>query len=169
MREPLKYDLSIPVKKNVIYLEDFLTNCRQLNRSEHTIANYKADLKTFLRWYEIRYPNHPLHKVSGETISDYQDWLRKEDKSPLWKNIIYLGWHYFRRMMGNTTLPTLTRSPLAVNSRKRHLSALKNFFEYLKQTHEDRSKKFLINPVKTKIHGIQAQRCRYFPYSYANR
>ena len=49
----------------------------------------------------------------------------------------------------------LRQRPLAVTSRRRHLSTLKNFFEFLKQTHEDRSRLFKNNPVKSKIHAIK--------------
>ena len=44
---------------------------------------------------------------------------------------------------------------MAVSSRKRHLSSIKNFFEFLKQYYEDKNGRFLINPVKEKIHGIK--------------
>lgn len=43
---------------------------------------------------------------------------------------------------------------MSVSSRRRHLSSLKNFFEYLKESHEDSSDKFNKNPVKSKIHAI---------------
>ena len=43
---------------------------------------------------------------------------------------------------------------MSVSSRRRHLSSLKNFFEYLKEIHEDTSDKFSKNPVKSKIHAI---------------
>jgi integrase/recombinase XerC len=46
------------------------------------------------------------------------------------------------------------RGPLSVNSRRRHLSSLKNFFDYLKQTHEERGSLFKLNPVKPKIHAV---------------
>ena len=49
----------------------------------------------------------------------------------------------------------ISQKPLAITSRRRHISTLKNFFEFLKQTHEDHSRLFKINPVKSKIHGIR--------------
>ena len=44
---------------------------------------------------------------------------------------------------------------MGISSRRRHLSSLKNFFEYLKQSHEDNSHLFHKNPVNNKIHAIK--------------
>jgi integrase/recombinase XerD len=43
---------------------------------------------------------------------------------------------------------------LAVSSRRRHLSTLKNFFEFLKQVHADHGELFKENPVRPKLHAI---------------
>jgi integrase/recombinase XerC len=51
----------------------------------------------------------------------------------------------------------IVSNPLSPNSSKRHLSSIKNFFEFLKQTHEGHSKKFNYNPVKEKIHTIKVK------------
>jgi integrase/recombinase XerD len=68
---------------------------------------------------------------------------------------------WFRFIIGNAFFKKRTeryllffQSPMSVSSRRRHLSSLKNFFEYLKEFHEDTSDKFLKNPVKSKIHAI---------------
>ena len=34
------------------YLEQYLSNCSLNNKSEHTLKNYRADLKKFIIWYE---------------------------------------------------------------------------------------------------------------------
>lgn len=44
---------------------------------------------------------------------------------------------------------------LAVASRRRHLSAIKNFYEFLRQSNEDSNNLFGPNPVKTKLHSIR--------------
>lgn len=47
------------------------------------------------------------------------------------------------------------RHPLKANSRRRHLSAIKSFFEFHKQLNEDFNRLFPTNPVKPTIHGIK--------------
>lgn len=51
----------------------------------------------------------------------------------------------------------MEQRPLSVNSQKRHLSTLKNFFEFLKQTHEEQKKIFIFNPVKSKLHRVKVK------------
>ena len=51
--------------------------------------------------------------------------------------------------------PLIRQRPLGVSSKKRHLSVIKNFFEFLQQYYEGKSNKFRFNPVKEKIHGIK--------------
>lgn len=46
-------------------------------------------------------------------------------------------------------------APLSVSSRRRHLSSIKNFFEYLKQANDDHNDLFTVNPVRTKLHAIR--------------
>ncbi len=60
-------------------------------------------------------------------------------------------------------------SPLSVSSKRRHLSSLKNFFEYLKETHEDHSSKFEKNPVKSKIHAITLKDIDVIPTTMISR
>ena len=59
-------------------MEDFLSNCRQMNRSPFTLINYKADLEKFLDWYECIRPGRPLHKVDSDVISSYSAWMSGE-------------------------------------------------------------------------------------------
>ena len=60
-----------------------------------------------------------------------------------------------RRFLPEST--KFSRSPLSANSRRRHLSTIKNFFEYHKQLNEDYNRLFPANPVKSKIHGIKVK------------
>ena len=145
-------------KKSFRYLQQFLTNCHQMNRSAHTISSYRSDLKKFLQWYEITTQNAPISRAKGDTISRYKSWLSKggeiRQKTPLWKRLV----------KGPDKSPaTIVQNPLSVAARKRHLSTLKNFFEYLKQSHEDKSRLFCINPVKSKLHSVRLKETDTIP------
>ena len=148
--------------QNKAYLESFITNCRQLNRSKHTLINYRADLEKFIHWYEWAYPHRPLHKVESKIITAYQRWMGEggQANSPSFKGI----WGRLKQFFSNKAniAPPPSSRPLAITTRRRHLSALKNFFEYLKQTHEERGKIFLSNPIKSKIHSLRLKEVDIF-------
>ncbi len=146
-------------------LNSFLENCRISNRSWHTYKNYRADLEKFFVWFEGRYP-FTIVRAKGQTISEYKDFLENGGtlylKKPsfhdnAWKKIKtkFLGFVRKTIRIDHDNFMEWTQKPLAVGSRRRHLSTLKNFFEYLKQVHEDQSKKFSKNPVKPKLHAIK--------------
>jgi integrase/recombinase XerD len=144
-------------KHHQFYLEQYLSNCSLNNKSEHTLKNYSVDLVKFLNWYEAHYRS-PLHKAKGDVIENYKHVLTHGAQYSLEKkkNILIsllFGWMtiFFKKFVHKTHI----QRPLAVSSRKRHLSSIKNFFEYLKQYYEDKNSRFLINPVKEKIHGIK--------------
>lgn len=138
-------------KKNSNWLKTYLNNCRLLNKSDRTVQNYRADLNQFIGWYESRY-SRDITKVKAETIAEYQGFLTYGGFISPKLSLIQRLRNFFKknRVIGAGRY----RAPLSINSRRRHLSSLKNFFDYLKQTHEDHSKLFLINPVKPKVHGI---------------
>ncbi len=137
------------------WVKQYLENCQILNKSDHTIKNYQADLQKFFLWFENTHPVL-ITKANGDTISEYKNFLsfggtvlqrQKRDFKAFLQRL------FFKKAI--SPRPLLEQSPLAVNSRRRHLSAVKNFFEFLKQNNEDRNKLFLINPVKSKIHAIK--------------
>ena len=146
-------------KRHRLWLDQFLINCIQMNKSEYTIKNYRADLTKFIRWYEAN--SHTLlNKANGQVVSNYKNFLtlgqrknfpNRQKTSKLTDLIKSLG----RFWKPSSSPPLLEQSPLSVSSRRRHLSSLKNFFEYLKQIHEDKSRLFRNNPVKSKIHSIK--------------
>jgi integrase/recombinase XerD len=145
-------------------LQNYLDNLRRLNKSEHTIRNYRADILKFIDWIEHE-EQLKIEKVNGETIGKYREFLGHggnvyreviRNGNP---GIIFLLW--FKFIIGKAFFKKRSekyllffQSPMSVSSRRRHLSSLKNFFEYLKEFHEDTSDKFLKNPVKSKIHAI---------------
>ena len=154
--------------RNQSHLEDFLSNCRQMNRSLHTIVNYRADLEKFLNWYERTRRGRPLHKVDSAVISSYQAWMGGEGGTPakspsllsrLWGQIFPTR---------SSQIPSPTHPfpppprPLAVTTRKRHISVLKNFFEFLKQRHGDGGRIFASNPVKDKLHSLRLKEADIF-------
>ncbi|MBF0206121.1 MAG: tyrosine-type recombinase/integrase [Oligoflexia bacterium] len=166
-------------KEHTSWLEDFLENCRKSNRSEYTIINYRCDVLKYIRWFEHNYPNGQLlNRANVQTISKYHSFLKNlEEKDPHdhrefgiknkflrplrpLKNIYRKVVSRFRK---HKTTSQPTGSPilrhnaqeLAVASRRRHLSAIKNFYEFLKQSNEDSNRLFTNNPVKSKIHGIR--------------
>jgi integrase/recombinase XerD len=148
-----------------ILLQNYLQNLRRLNKSEHTIRNYRADILKFFHWLEHQ-EQQKIEKINGETIGKYREFLGmggnvyqeviRNAESP---GILFLLW--FKFIIGKAFFKKRTekyllffQDPLSVSSRRRHLSSLKNFFEYLKESHEDTSGKFAKNPVKSKIHAI---------------
>jgi integrase/recombinase XerD len=145
------------------YLESYLSNLKRLNKSAHTIVNYRADLIKFFTWiHEVK--NIGLNKVNGDIISEYKEFL--QNGGDVYKTRPKMGKFQFIFWFNAIALATLFKkrgpksllffqSPLSVGSRRRHLSGLKNFFQYLKETHEDHGQKFSKNPVKSKIHAIK--------------
>jgi len=144
-------------KHHQMYLDQYISNCSLNNKSEHTLKNYRIDLVKFLNWYEAHYAS-PLHRAKGQIIDEYKTLLTHGGTYNLSKKRNVIS-RFFLKLIHLFTLKKgemlLLQKPLAVSSRKRHLSSIKNFFEYLKQYYEDKNGRFLINPVKEKIHGIK--------------
>lgn len=148
-----------------VLLNEYLQNLRRLNKSEHTIKNYRADLLKFFQWLEHA-EQLKIEKVNGETIGKYKEFLShggkvnyeiiRHSQGPglhflLWFKFV-IEKAFFKKRTERHLL--FFQDPLGVSSRRRHLSSLKNFFEYLKESHEDTTDKFSKNPVKSKIHAI---------------
>lgn len=144
-------------------MDAYLHNLSRLNKSAHTITNYRADLIKFFTWIE-HLEKTKISKTNGEMIGRYKEFL--SNGGPVYKEVIrnpqlsFLLW--FKIIFSKTILKKCTeksilffQAPMSVSSRRRHLSSLKNFFQYLKEVNEDNSEKFAKNPVKSKIHAIQ--------------
>ena len=141
-------------------LNYYLQNLKQTNKSPNTIKSYENDLIQFIEWLNYSF-QMSLPNVSPDTISHYLRFLSSGGvikKTSRFKNFSYI-------LLRIITLNIINRRPkdkiiqrvrpLGINSKKRHLSCLKNFFEYLKQLHEGKSKKYQHNPVREKLHGIK--------------
>lgn len=163
-----------------ILLQNYLSNLRRLNKSEHTITNYRADILKFIDWIE-HVEKIRIEKVNGEIIGKYREFLGQGGN--VYKEVIrnaespaiyFLMW--FKFIIGNAFFKKRTekyllffQTPMSVSSRRRHLSSLKNFFEYLKEFHEDHSDKFSKNPVKSKIHAITLKEIDVVPTTMIDR
>jgi len=133
----------------------YLDNCKKLNKSSYTQKNYRCDLEKFLIWYELKFSS-TIEKPRVGFITEYKSFLISGGEITSKKSSIiraFIG--LFLRFLIKRENRSFSQTPLAITSVKRHLSSIKNFFEFLKQTHEDHSKLFLINPVKSKIHTIK--------------
>ena len=148
-------------RQNRAHLNNYIENLERLNKSPHTIKSYQNDLLQFLEWLEFA-KKIQLHQVGQETIGQYLNYLSVGGEflfspTPISriKHFFQLFWKKNKQELAVPKTRIIRANPLGVSSKKRHLSCIKNFFEYLKQTHEEKSKKFLLNPVKTKIHAIK--------------
>jgi len=111
-------------------------------------------------WYET-FEKRSLKKVNGHTISNYKSFLA--DGGTIEPKAINKFSLFFIKLINLLSKKIkrpkrkaiMTQKPLSVTSRRRHLSTVKNFFEYLKQSHEDKNDHFSKNPVKPKLHAIK--------------
>jgi integrase/recombinase XerD len=159
--EVLKSDITHQTRPHLL-MDKYLQNLERLNKSDHTIKNYRADLLKFLVWLHSN-QDLKLEKVNGETIGLYKEFLNNGGNvyKRAWINFTGYIAFWLKKILQKTLVKSTPEKellyyqmPMSVSSRRRHLSSLKNFFEYLKESHEDSSDKFLKNPVKSKIHAI---------------
>lgn len=145
------------------HLYTYLENLERLNKSPHTIKSYQNDLLQFLEWLEYGHKKK-LHETNSQIIGKYLDYLANGGEfiihSPPLTRVKNFLKKVFKRKSATTVLSVPSKKiirsqALGVASRKRHISCLKNFFEFLKQRYEDNGKHFKSNPVKSKIHGIK--------------
>ena len=146
--------LSLMPKKDIKLIDQFLENLRKQNKSEETFKAYSEDLKRFLEWL-ILIKEKNLSSIKSQDIGDYLEYLKNggflytllspQKKPTLWHNLF----KKFRKKVFYKK-----RDALGVASTKRHLSTLKNFYEFLKESYEEKNQ-FTINPVKSKIHHIK--------------
>ncbi|MBL7664752.1 MAG: tyrosine-type recombinase/integrase [Bacteriovoracaceae bacterium] len=145
MDKSLKTTLS---KTHRLWMELFLENCSQHNKSVKTILNYRTDLCKFLIWTELVLRTD-ASKVDAKDISAYLEFLDGVE------SVARKPWYAFFWGNDTTALPTATK--LSPNSKRRHLSTLNNFFIFLHQYYGDNSRRFQYNPVKSKIHYIKVK------------
>ncbi|OFZ47696.1 MAG: hypothetical protein A2381_06805 [Bdellovibrionales bacterium RIFOXYB1_FULL_37_110] len=143
-------------QNNKVIIGLFLKNMREKNRSWQTIKNYQADLVKFLIWFESHY-HYYLWNITADVMGVYLSFLMNggqylhQDKPHPFFNLV------LQKVYKRSPLIIIEQVPLTSNSRKRHLSAINNFFIFLKEYHEGISHKFKINPVKRKLHAIRVK------------
>lgn len=164
--------LTLISKKDIYLIDLFLENLRKQNKSEETYKAYSEDLKRFIEWL-VLVKEKSLSEVKSEDIGDYLEYLKKgaalyAPKKPAKKE------EFLFRILGSfgknfrKKVFYRTRNPLSVGSSKRHLSTLKNFYEFLKESYEEKNQ-FKHNPVKTKIHHIKLKDKDVFPTPMLSR
>lgn len=136
-------------KIHKLWLLSFLANCQKLNKSLHTIKNYRCDLEKFIYWFECTHRSN-LNSANARSIEQYKDYL---DGVVFKTRRPYLSLIFFWQRPSYPKV--ISQIPLSIGSKKRHLSAIKNFYEYLIQANEGQNKLFSENPVKNKLHSIR--------------
>ena len=102
-----------------------------------------------------------IHKGGKKVVQKVRSFFKgifksdKDTKSSASKSIVKESKESKSKKTSKTQAKDFLELSLSVNSRKRHLSSIKNFYEYLKEYYEDEKKIFQVNPVKTKIHNIR--------------
>jgi len=162
-----------PQNEHQKHVSNYLFNLKRLNKSDHTVKNYRADLNKFFDWIE-HHQKIKITKINGEVIGKYKNYLSGEvsPSNHSEDSGIKVAWSFLKRMFKKKEKihhGLVKIDPLSVSSKRRHLSSLKNFFEYLKETHEDHSNKFLKNPVKSKIHAITLKDIDVVPTAMVSR
>ncbi|MBI2519637.1 MAG: tyrosine-type recombinase/integrase [Bdellovibrio sp.] len=150
-------------KEHQKWLGQFIESLAQTNKSSNTIHNYYFDLVLFLEWYE-QVTHSLIVKIQTTHINSYMQYLlgqeewnlpAKSRRSVFFEKIL----HAFRRKQHPSFGPQENQKraqKLSVAARRRHLSTIKNFFEFLKEQHEDLERNlFRANPVKSKSHQIK--------------
>ncbi|MDD0852907.1 tyrosine-type recombinase/integrase [Halobacteriovorax sp. GB3] len=149
-------------KKNQQWFENYLHACKRQNKSEHTIKNYEADLRKFILWFEFQ-TNKTIDAVDQDDIMEYKNFLTHggtitKTLSLKEKMALFLV-NFCRLLLLKKTkkqkIQIIEQRPLAISSQKRHLSSLKNFYEFLNQAYSHKEKRFKEIPIRPKIHGLK--------------
>lgn len=146
------------------WLLNYLQNIERQEKSPLTIQSYRSDLLHFLIWFEISYRTH-IHKARADHISAYQQFLKTGGSVGMTRNLwARLGhafyalfcWHAYQRTITPQISELTLKIPLAPSSRKRRLTGLKKFFDYLGDIHRARGLKlFKDHPISPSLHAIK--------------
>lgn len=153
------------LKEGQSFIQEYLENCKRLNKSAETVRNYQSDLRQFLKW-KAWFTERSIFLVGEEELGEYQEFLKKGlslPKTPapsVLKSVLSFGLAYLAHLLRERgqnaqDRKKMARYALSVSSQKRHLSSIKNFYEYLVQKHGGKRKQLEENPVKSKIHSIK--------------
>ncbi len=128
-------------KKHEYWLSLYLQNLHKNNRSKHTILNYQKDLTHFIKWFEWHFFKG-LNKATPQEISNYLIEISGPDK-------------FQKRSAFKIFVEQDPPKPkiLSVASRRRRLSALTNFYEFL--MHYFDYKVVRNSPIRKQLHSIR--------------
>jgi integrase/recombinase XerC len=128
------------VKAHDFYLQHFLRNLSQNNKSPHTLKNYEADIRKFLHWIQ-QFNRLHLTQIKSHHIDEYRHFLQT-------------GMLKKRRLFRTST--TINSRPMAIASQRRQITAIKVFYEFL-LAYYPRSKRIILkqNPIKPMLHQVK--------------
>lgn len=136
-----------------ILLQKFIDHLSVKNKSNKTSISYYHDVLNFLVWYQIQHGKR-IDRIDKRKISEYLNYLStnlcNENNQVLSRRLrpTFLG-KFFK-----TKAILKPSSKLSANSRKRKLSSISQFFNFL-IADETLGKKFSNNPVNKTLHSIQ--------------
>jgi len=139
-------------------IEDFLEHYDQLNRSKNTIESYARDLLLFKNWCDITRRKRFNH-LSANDIQNYLLFLKT--------GVTSYQSGFWRKKIHSYNL----KRALSVATRKRHLSTLTNFFDFLLQKYPKTPwyqrrmgiQEFKSSPIKPKLHQLRIKDGDYTP------
>jgi integrase/recombinase XerD len=143
------------LKKNQEYLDLYIQSLKNLNKSQFTIVNYRSDINKFLTWFEATH-HQVITKCTSKKFTEFENFL---SNSPSKHTFIFLRIArtfivFFLRGKLEKSQPAIKEN-LSINSKRRAVSSIKNFFDFLGQYHQDNFiNKFKYNPVQNKMHAI---------------
>ncbi len=147
------------------WLQDYLDNLARQEKSPLTIQSYRSDLIHFLSWFELSL-ERPISVANASHIAAYQQYLKSP--SPLVSKKVKL--HTLKWLLGSLATffaaakrPLRTRvvslaapTALAPSTRKRRLTSLKKFFDYLGEIHQAQGVNlFTKHPISQTLHHIK--------------
>lgn len=148
------------------WLQEYLQNLARQEKSPLTIQSYRSDLIHFLSWFEHCF-GRSIATANASHIAQYQHYLKSPGEfqsefkraSPSLFIVIFsfmrlLAGH--KRLIRPSSLSLGGQSPLAPSTRKRRLTSLKKFFDYLGDIHRaKRERLFREHPVSNSLHHIK--------------
>lgn len=130
-------------------IEKFKSLLMQQNKSMHTVLNYSQDLELFFSWLDSQ--NLKLKKIGPELLGQYLNLLQKS-ASIVTPNIKPKWWDIFSK--SERPLPDSFKILRSVATRRRHMLAIKKFFQFLIDAELAGFAKKL-NPVRSSLHQIR--------------
>lgn len=128
-------------KQHGFWLSVYLQNLHKNNRSKHTILNYQKDIEHFITWYEWHFFKK-IHKATPQEISNYL----MELSAP-----IKVQKQSFLKSFSRQPMPPVKQ--LSISSKRRCLSSLNNFYEFLIEYFN--FKLIKTTPIRKQLHSIR--------------